>query len=122
MFQSKNRFPTSVNVQTDVNVTGPVVVSVNAIASSSYDPGTDTWIVLIKTLTNRPYKLTNPAVASTSGEINTDGRFANKVTITDNTACNSNSDSCTQTISLSFGSCNALSGGVVIQTTPVFST
>ena len=74
------------SVQSAINVTGPVAVSVNAISSSRYDPGTDTWIIEIKTLTNRPYKLTAPRVASTSGEIYDNNRFANKATIVDNTA------------------------------------
>ena len=111
------RFPTSVNVQTNINVTGPVAVTVDAIISNSYNPGTDTWTLLVKTLTNRPYKLSNPS-AITSGEINTDNRFI-KATIADDTACNSNSNSCGQTITLTFRNCYALSGGVVVSATPV---
>ena len=104
-------------MQTDVNITGPVAVSVDAIVSSSYNPASGFWVVSVKTLTNRPYKL-SALVASTSGAIQTNNRLSSYA-ISDNTACNSNGLSCTQTITLSFNGCGALSGGVVIQATPV---
>ena len=115
-------FPTSVVVQNDVNVTGPVAVSVNAITSSFYDVPTDTWTIIIKTLTKRPYKLTAPTVSSVSGEISVHNRYkANSASIAATSACNSNDLPCAQTITLNFVGCAALSGGVTVTTVPVKS-
>lgn len=116
------RFPTSATVQTDVNVTGPVAVSVNAIITSGYDVVSDSWSVVVKTTTNRPYKLSAPTVASVTGEIFADNRYTNtagSIAITPVVGCTDNNNPCTQVINLKFSGCQAISGGVVIQTTPV---
>lgn len=109
-------------VQTDVNVTGPVAVSVSAVVSSSYDANANQWRVVLKTVTNRPYKLTSPSVASVTGEIYTDSRYQNSagsISITDVSACNNNNNACSQTVTLYFRQCTALVGGVVIDAIPV---
>ena len=95
-------------------------MSVSAIVSVSYSPATDMWVLVLKTLTGKPYKLDSPQIQSTTGEILTDNRVANS-SIAISGTCTDTAD-CSQTITLKFAQCQGLSGTVFISALPVIRT
>ena len=104
-----------------MNVTGPISVSVSAVISSGYEPSLSRWVVVIKTITNKPYKLSSPSISTLTGEINSDSRYGNYITVTDVSACNSNAADCEQYVTLRFTGCEAISGAVSLTVVPVLT-
>jgi hypothetical protein len=113
-------FPSEVSVATNVNVTGPHDVFISAIVLLNYTDSSNTWKVQIQTYTAAPYKLSAPII-SADGEINADGRLAGSTTIQNLGPCNSNSEGCAQLITTYLSGCNALSGDIFANVTPVCS-
>lgn len=100
-----------------VDVEVPGAVSVSAIVSVSYSPATDMWVVVMKTLTGKPYKLVNASIQSTTGEILVDNRVANSSIAIAGTC--TDAAACSQVITLKFSQCQGLSGSVFISAIPV---
>jgi hypothetical protein len=111
-------FPTSVDVNTSTAVTSRVVTSY-AIVSFVFDPSLGNWLVSVATYTTLPYKLSNPQLSATT-TASLDTRYVlGSLAITG--TCGDNANSCLQTINYQLSGCEALSGNVIITTTPVCS-
>ena len=79
----------------------------------------DMWVLVLKTLTGKPYKLANPQIQSTTGEILADNRVANSSIAISGTC--TDTATCSQTITLRFAQCQGLSGSVFINALPVIT-